>query len=129
MSDVIGALKINDDLIVAVDFDRPVWQNHYDRKLSGTPSIEHFAVDGILISLSNRLLNQLGINERLNDFLIESPELDAARSRIYKNSELIIEYLDIERRPNEISRDLEKFAGVVLKTEISEEQLSSIFKN
>ena len=118
-----------DVLIVAIDFDRPVWQNHNDKKLSGTPSLEHFAVDGILISLSNSLLDKLGVNERPSDFLFDSPELNDARSRIYKNSELIIEYLDIEHRPNEISKNLEKFAGVVLKTEVTEDQFRSIIKN
>ena len=129
MSNVIGALKIYDDLIVAIDFDRPLWQNHKDGKLSGTPSIENFAVDGILIASSSNLLGKLGVNERPKDFLIDSLELDDARSRIYKNSELIIEYFDIEHRQNEISKDLENFSGVVLKTEVTEHQFNIIFKN
>ena len=57
MSDVIAGVRVNGEMLVYIDFDKPVWQNANFVGLSSTPSLEHFMVDGILGSASQAILS------------------------------------------------------------------------
>ena len=129
MSDVIGGLRINGEILVAIDFDRPIWQNNQNRKLSGTPTLKHFTVDGILLALSPEKLRSIGIEKRPDSVLIDSPELGLLRNQIYTSTNLNIEYFDIEHRENEISADLGNFKGKIVKHTISENEFFEIIND
>ncbi len=46
MSEVVGALKIENQVLVFIDFSKPVWVNSSDSSRGEIPSLEHF--DGLV---------------------------------------------------------------------------------
>ena len=113
MSDVIAAVRVNGELLVYIDFDRPVWQNAGARELACTPSLEHFMVDGILGSTTLEMLAKYGLTKNFNeeDFWGGGVDVERARQAIYKATDLDIEYLYFDDRDPLIDSDLLKFSS------------------
>ena len=111
MSDVIAAVRVNGELLVYIDYDRPVWQNAGVKALASTPSLTNFMVDGILGSVSLDGLKKFGIlrNFTEEDFWSERAEIKAARQVIYDATDLAIEYLYYDERDPLIDGDLLNF--------------------
>jgi hypothetical protein len=113
MSDVIAAVRVNGELLVYIDFDRPVWQNATFKELASTPSLENFLVDGILGSASQAILSKYGISKNFSedDFWGASDEVQKAREAIYTATDLDLEYNYYDDRDPLIDGDLLKFAS------------------
>ena len=113
MSDVIAAVRVNGELLVYIDFDRPVWQNATFKDFASTPSPENFLVDGILGSSSQAILSKYGISKNFSedDFWGASAEVQKAREAIYAATELDLEYDYFDDRDPLIDGDLLKFAS------------------
>ena len=113
MSDVIAAVRVNGELLVYIDFDKPVWQNASFKELASTPSLENFLVDGILGSASSAILSKYGIAKNLSedDFWGSSDAVQAARQAIYAAANLELEYIYYDDRDPLIDSDLLKFAS------------------
>jgi hypothetical protein len=113
MSDVIAAVRVNGELLVYIDFDRPVWQNATFNELASTPSLENFLVDGILGSSSQAILGKYGISKNFSedDFWGESDDVQKARDAIYSATDLDLEYIFYDDRDPLIDADLLKFAS------------------
>ena len=130
MSDVIAAVKVNGELLVYIDFDKPVWQNSGDPKLSSTPSLEHFLVDGILGSCSSELLSTLGIakNFSMEEFLGNGSDVEAARKSVYESSSLNLEYFYYDNRDSLIDGDALKFSASITTTKLEEDAFYALVK-
>jgi hypothetical protein len=115
MSDVIAAVRVNGELMVYIDFDRPVWQNAIFKDLASTPSLENFLVDGILGSASQAILGKYGIPKNFSedDFWGASDEVQKARQAIYAATDLDLEYIYYDDRDPLIDGDLLNFASEV----------------
>jgi hypothetical protein len=113
MSDVIAAVRVNGELLVYIDFDKPVWQNASFKELASTPSLENFLVDGILGSASSAILSKYGIAKNFSedDFWGSSDAVQAARQAIYAAANLELEYIYYDDRDPLIDSDLLKFAS------------------
>ncbi len=113
MSDVIAAVRVNGELLVYIDFDKPVWQNASFKELASTPSLENFLVDGILGSASAAILSKYGIAKNFSedDFWGSSDAVQAARQAIYAAADLELEYNYCDDRDPLIDSDLLKFAS------------------
>ena len=113
MSDVIAAVRVNGELLVYIDFDKPVWQNASFKELASTPSLENFLVDGILGSASSTILSKYGIAKNFSedDFWGSSDAVQAARQAIYAAADLELEYNYYDDRDPLIDSDLLKFAS------------------
>ena len=113
MSDVIAAVRVNGELLVYIDYDRPVWQNAGDLTLASTPSLEYFLVDGILGSASFSVLGKYGISKNFaeEEFWGGSDEVQGARQAIYEAADLDLEYIYYDDRDPLIDGDLLKFAS------------------
>lgn len=113
MSDVIAAVRVNGELLVYIDFDKPVWQNASFKELASTPSLENFLVDGILGSASSAILRKYGIAKNFSedDFWGSSDAVQAARQAIYAAANLELEYIYYDDRDPLIDSDLLKFAS------------------
>jgi hypothetical protein len=113
MSDVIAAVRVNGELLVYIDFDKPVWQNASFKELASTPSLENFLVDGILGSASAAILSKYGIAKNFSedDFWGSSDAVQAARQAIYAAANLELEYIYYDDRDPLIDSDLLKFAS------------------
>ncbi len=113
MSEVIAAVRVNGELLVYIDFDRPVWQNATFKELTSTPSLENFFVDGILGSSSQAILGKYGISKNFSedDFWGTSEEVLQARQAIYAATDLDLEYFYFDDRDPLIDGDLLKFAS------------------
>ena len=111
MSDVIAAVRVNGELLVYIDYDKPVWQNAGTKSLASTPSLTNFLVDGILGSISLEGLKKYGISRNFTeeDFWSQSPEIKAARQAIYDAIDLEIEYFYYDDRDPLIDGDLLNF--------------------
>lgn len=128
MSDLIGALRIKNDLLVCIDFDKPLWQNVSNSDLKGIPSLDHFAVDGLLAALSTVTLEDLGVNKRFTNFSSESNSLASARENLYTNKELQIEYIHFDDGDKYLHEDLAKFNNPILVTKLSESEFREYVK-
>ena len=113
MSEVIAAVRVNGELLVYIDFDRPVWQNATVKDLASTPSLENFLVDGILGSASAAVLSKYGVTKNFaeEDFWSGSDEVQMARQAIYAATDLDLEYIYFDDRDPLIDGDLLKFAS------------------
>ena len=113
MSDVIAAVRVNGELLVYIDFDRPVWQNANFKELASTPTLENFLVDGILGSSSLAILGKYGISKNFSeeDFWGASEDVLKARQAIYTATDLDLEYIYFDDRDPLIDGDLLKFAS------------------
>jgi hypothetical protein len=105
-----------------VDYDRPVWHSKADKNLRATPNLNHFVVDGILATLSSKILSSYGINKRFDsdDFekKISVAELHAARQILYQAKNLNIEYFHDLDGDIQIHKDLARFRmplGITVK--------------
>ena len=123
MSDVIAAVKINGELLVYIDFDRPVWQNATYKELASTPSLENFLVDGILGSSSQAILSKYGISKNFSedDFWGASDEVEKARNAIYAAADLDLEYIYYDDRDPLIDSDLLNFSSTASIQKVNEE--------
>jgi hypothetical protein len=113
MSDVIAAVRVNGELLVYIDFDKPVWQNATFKELASTPSLENFLVDALLGSSSQAILSKYGISKNFSedDFWGASDEVQKARQAIYAATDLELEYIYYDDRDPLIDGDLLKFAS------------------
>jgi hypothetical protein len=113
MSDVIAAVRVRGELLVYIDFDRPVWQNTSHKELASTPSLEHFLVDGILGSASLAVLGNYGItrNYAEEEFWDDNQEVQKAREAIYAATDLELQYIYPDNPDLLIDRDLLKFSS------------------
>ena len=95
MSDVMAVINVCGEQLVCVDYDRPVWHSKADKNLHAIPNLDHFVVDGILATLSSRVLSKYGIDKRFNSIDFEqnntAAELISARQNLYQGKDLNIE--------------------------------------
>jgi len=130
MSDVIAAVRVNGELLVYIDFDKPVWQNASFKELASTPSLENFLVDGILGSASAAILSKYGIAKNFSedDFWGSSDAVQAARQAIYAAADLELEYNYYDDRDPLIDSDLLKFASEARVQKIGAEAFYDLVK-
>ena len=130
MSDVIAAVRVNGELLVYIDFDRPVWQNATFKELASTPSLENFLVDGILGSSSQAILSKYGISKNFSedDFWGASDEVQKAREAIYAATDLDLEYIYYDDRDPLIDGDLLKFTSEASIQKVSVEDFDALVK-
>lgn len=128
MSDLIAALRIGNEVLVCIDFDKPVWQNTSNPNLNGIPALDHFAVDGLLAALSDEALHDLGVSQRFNSFLIDSDSLESARRQLYLNQDLKIEYIHFDDGEKYLHEDLARFSNPIAVTKLSEQNFREFVK-
>ncbi|MEJ6761075.1 MAG: hypothetical protein QNK54_03650 [Candidatus Planktophila sp.] len=130
MSDVIAAVKVNDELIVYIDYDKPVWQNAGNAKLASTPSLDHFLVDGILGSCSLELLSTLGVKRHfsMEHFLKNGPDVEAARKSVYSANNLKLECFYYDHQDPLIDGDSMNFSSVMTVTKLNEDAFYTFVK-
>ena len=130
MSDVIAAVRVNGELLVYIDYDRPVWQNASEAKLASTPSLDHFLVDGILGSASLAVLNKYGISKQFSevDFNSSSEEVRKARKSLYSATDLNLEYIYYDSRDPLIDGDLLNFSSTAQIQKVDEESFYVLVK-
>ena len=130
MSEVIAAVRVNGELLVCIDFDRPVWQNANFKELVATPSIENFLVDGILGSASSAVLDRYGVSRNFSEseFWSGGEEVLKARQAIYLATELELEYNFPDDRDPLIDSDLLKFASEARIQKLSVEAFDALVK-
>lgn len=120
MSDLIAVVKVCDEKIICIDFDKPVWISKVNDNLKGTPSLDHFMVDGILATISTELLNKFKITKRFNsedfEMLTPSVELKNARDILYDSNQLNIEYFYDHEGDIQIKEDLKRFKNAEIKS-------------
>jgi len=132
MSQVVAIAKVSDEILVYIDFDRPVWQNKIIKELSCIPSLDNFMCDGILGSLSSKNLSRVGIQARFSqeDFA-ENPssrELQMARGIIYESSEILIALYHEGQIDSFLAKDLSRFTGKVALHKINHEEFVNLLK-
>ena len=130
MSDVIAGVRVNGEMLVYIDYDKPVWQNAHFEGLNSTPSLEHFMVDGILGSASQALLSKYGIakNYSEKDFWSDSAEIQRAREAIYQATDLEITYIHYDEPDPLIIGDLTKLASKFEFEKVDEETFYRLIK-
>ena len=113
MSDLMAVINVCDEKLVCVDYDRPVWHSKADKNLQVIPNLDYFVVDGILGTLSSKVLYKYGIDKRFDssDFAHNnmSAELISARQKLYQGKDLNIEYFHDFEGDIQIHRDLARF--------------------
>lgn len=132
MSQVVTIAKVSDEILVYIDFDRPVWQNKLIKELSCIPSLDNFMCDGILGSLSSKNLSRAGIQARFSqeDFA-ENPssrELQMARGIIYESSEILIALYHEGQIDLFLAKDLSRFTVKVAINKINHEEFENLLK-
>ena len=132
MSQVVAIAKVSGEILVYIDFDRPVWQNKLIKELSCVPSLDNFMCDGILGALSSKNLSRAGIQTRFSqeDFT-ENPssrELQMARGIIHESSAIIIELFHEGQIDSFLAKDLSRFTGKVSINKISPEDFANLLK-
>jgi hypothetical protein len=130
MSDVIAGVRVNGEMLVYIDYDKPVWQNANVKNLSSTPSLSNFMVDGILGSGSSDLLSKNGISRNFSEeeFWGSGEEVTAARDALYSATDLEIEYLHFDAPDPLITADLSKFASKYVFNKVDEETFYQLIK-
>ncbi len=113
MSDVIAGVRVNGEMLVYIDFDKPVWQNANFNELKSTPSLSNFMVDGILGSASSAILSKYGISRNFTEeeFWGTSGEVAQAREAIYGAADLDVTYIHYDEPDPLVIGDLMKFAS------------------
>ena len=126
MSDVIAGIVINNETLIFIDYDRPVWRKVNPLNNSCIPTLEYFVADGILGAASKENLERLGLSTEYigSDFskIASSADLDAARKKIYEHTSIPIEYIYPNNGDLHIEKDLAKFASKIIITHISEDE-------
>jgi hypothetical protein len=132
MSEAIAGITINNETLVFIDFDRPVWKNIHFPSNRCIPKLENFVVDGILGAASKENLESLNLSTKYigKDFSDISPsvELDSARKEIYDCTSLAIEYFHPMNSDIHIERDLAKFLSKIVITQVSESEFIKMIK-
>ena len=132
MSQVVAIAKVSDEILVYIDFDRPVWQNKLIKELSCIPSLDNFMCDGILGALSSKSLSHAGIQAGFSqeDFTENpsSPELQKARGIIYESSAMLIELFHEGQIDSFLAKDLSRFTGKVSINRVSPEEFANLLK-
>lgn len=130
MSDVIAGVRVNDEMLVYIDYDKPVWQNANIKKLKSTPSLEHFMVDGILGSASLGLLGRYGVTKNFSEeeFWGTENTVGAARKAIYAATDLELVYIHFDEKDPLIVSDLLKFASGVQYKKVDERTFYELIK-
>jgi hypothetical protein len=130
MSDVVAAVRVNGELLVYIDFDKPVWQNATVKGLVSTPSLESFLVDGILGSASSAVLSKYGVAKNFSedDFWGRSEDVLKARQAIYGATDLELEYIYCDARDQLIDGDLLKFTSEASIAKVSVEDFDALVK-
>lgn len=130
MSDVIAGVRVNGEILVYIDYDKPVWQNAHFEGLNSTPSLEHFMVDGILGSGSPALLIKYGVSKNFGeeDFWSDSAEIQKAREAIYQATDLEIAYVHYDEPDPLIIGDIGKFASKFIFEKVNEETFYRLIK-
>lgn len=130
MSDVIAGVRVNGEMLVYIDYDKPVWQNAKFNELKSTPSLSNFMVDGILGSASSEILSQYGISKNYaeEDFWDSSDEVTKAREAIYGAADLDISYIHYDAPDPLVIGDLMKFASSFDFEKVDEETFYRLIK-
>ena len=130
MSDVIAGIILNNETLIFIDFDRPVWKNVNFPNNRCVPMLESFVVDGILGAASKASLEGLGLSTKYigTDFsgIASSADLEAARNKIYEHAAIPIEYFYPNNGDLHIEKDLAKFSSKVIVTQVSESEFTKI---
>lgn len=130
MSDVIAGIILNKEILIFIDYDRPVWRNVNPPNNKCIPTLEHFVADGILGSAGKENLESLGLSTKYisGDFsaIASSADLEAARNKIYGHAAIPIEYFHPNNGDLHIERDLAKFSSKVIVTQVSESEFTRI---
>lgn len=131
MSEVIAGIRVNGEMLVYVDYDKPVWLNANFEGLNSTPSLEHFMVDGILGSASQALLAKYGIakNYSEKEFWSDSAEIHLAREAIYRATDLDITYILCDEPDPLIIGDLTNFASKCAFEKVDERTFYQLIKS
>lgn len=130
MSDVIAGVRVNGEMLVYIDYDKPVWQNANFEGLKSSPSLEHFMVDGILGSASIGLLSRYGVTKNFSEkaFWGTDSAVNVARKAIYSATDLRLEYIYFEETDPLIVGDLLKFASGVEYKKVDEKAFYELIK-
>jgi len=130
MSDVIAGVRVNGEMLVYIDYDKPVWQNANFTQLVSTPSLSNFMVDGILGSASAAVLAKYGISRNFSEeeFWGTGAEVKAAREAIYSATDLELEYVHFDHPDPLITADLSKFASPYTFNKVDEETFYALIK-
>lgn len=130
MSDVVAVVRVNGELLVYIDFDRPVWHNATFTKLASTPSLKNFLVDGILGSASKAILSKYGISKNFTEeeFWGDGDEVREARKAIYAASDLELDYIYYDARDSLIDSDLLKFSSEARIVKVESEAFYDLVK-
>ena len=132
MSEVIAGIIINNETLIFIDFDRPVWKNLNFPDNRCIPTLNYFVADGILGAASKESLESLGLSTKyigsdLSD-IESSVELDAARTKIYEHNSIPIEYFHPNNGDIHIEKDLAKFSIKITSKQISESEFTKIIR-
>jgi hypothetical protein len=119
MSEVVDALVVNGELLICIDYDRPIWLNVNNKQNKSLPNHDHFVVDGILGALSSDGLKTLKISNRFNEFDNPSEALNTARAAIYSNPNIRLQYIHYSAGERIIHEDLAKFVATIEVTQLS----------
>lgn len=129
MSDLIAAVRIKNQFIYLVDFDRPVWINRENDKLRIVPDLNHFLVDAILGCLPSEKLKDFDITDvEINGELNNDPiSVERNRRTIYRldNLEFEIIYSDLELDLT-LKLDLANFYSQPILTKVSLAELEKL---
>ena len=130
MSDVICAVKIEADILIYIDFDRPCWQNRDDKKLATVPHPDHFVVDGILGAASKSVLDKLGVarNYSAEEFENGNIEVELARKIVYAATGYFLEYFNTGSQESWIDQDFAKFKNQVIVSNIDQKTLEDLVR-
>jgi len=132
MSEVIAGVTFNNETLIFIDFDRPVWENINFPNNRCVPTLESFVADGILGAASKENLESLDLSSKYigGDFsdIKPSVELDSARKMIYEHTSLPIEYFHPKDGDIHIEKDLAKFSSKIIVTQISESEFIKIIR-
>ena len=130
MSDVIAGIVINNETLIFIDSDRPVWRNVNPPNNKCIPTLEYFVADGILGEASKENLESLGLSTQYigSDFskIASSAELDGMRKKIYEHTSIPIEYFHPHNGDLNIEKDLAKFSSKIIVTQISDSEFTRI---
>jgi len=130
MSDVIAGIILNNETLLYIDYDRPVWRNVNPPNNSCVPTLEYFVADGILGAASKENLESLGLSPKYigSDFsrITSSAELDGARKKIYEHTSIPIEYFHPYSGDLHVEKDLAKFSSEILVTKMSESEFTKM---
>lgn len=130
MSDVIAGVRVNGEMLVYIDYDKPVWQNANIEGLNSTPSLKHFMVDGILGSASSELLSKYGISQRFTekDFWDVHNIARDAREAIYGATDLEITYFHFDEPDPLVIGDLVGFTSKFVLEKVDETAFHKLIK-